>query len=348
MKRIFYFCVMKNFILAFLVANGIAIQAQKLSFSPLLNEKISIRAITLDQDKIWYSGTDSKIGFVSLKDSTQNKQVLVSDKKLQFRTIAADKKSVFAINIESPAYFFKINKNDLSYTIVHTDSDNKAFYDALYYDDSDFYVFSDPEPNKKLKWGYFNNDKEIKINYFTKTIILNEGEAAFAASNSNIASSKDYVWLVTGGMSSKIYRYSKFTRIVKAIETPFVHGKASQGMYSIDFYNNNFGIAVGGDYTDQKANINNIATTNDGGETWQIQASGNNAGYMTCVKIRPKSKGKEMIAIGDQHISYSKDFGKTWMKISDEKNLYTCLWVDRDRLVFAGKDRILKAHFTEQ
>ncbi|WP_435522346.1 hypothetical protein [Chryseobacterium indoltheticum] len=35
-------------------------------------------------------------------------------------------------------------------------------------------------------------------------------------------------------------------------------------MYSIDFANQNFGVAVGGDYTKQEANVNNIATTNDG------------------------------------------------------------------------------------
>jgi photosystem II stability/assembly factor-like uncharacterized protein len=111
-------------------------------------------------------------------------------------------------------------------------------------------------------------------------------------------------------------------------------------MYSIDFSDDKFGIAVGGDYTKQEANINNIATTNDGGETWQIQASGKNAGYMTCVKIKPGSKGKEIIAIGDKHISYSSDFGKTWKKIADENGFYVCKWVDKNTVVLAGKDKI--------
>ncbi len=112
-------------------------------------------------------------------------------------------------------------------------------------------------------------------------------------------------------------------------------------MYSIDFYNNQFGVAVGGDYTKQDANIDNIATTYDGGKTWQIQASGQNAGYTTCVKIKPGSKGKEMIALGDRHISYSSDFGKTWKKISDEKGLFVGQWVDGNRVVAAGNNRIV-------
>jgi hypothetical protein len=84
-------------------------------------------------------------------------------------------------------------------------------------------------------------------------------------------------------------------RKIEIFNTPFIQGESSQGMYSIDFYDDQFGIAVGGDYTKQDANINNIATTNDGGETWQIQASGQNAGYTTCVKIKPGSKGRRSL-----------------------------------------------------
>ena len=131
----------------------------------------------------------------------------------------------------------------------------------------------------------------------------------------------------------------------EVFETPFTQGASSQGIYSIDFYDENFGIAVGGDYTKQSDNINNIATTNDGGKTWKIQASGQNAGYMTCVKFRPKTKGQEIVAVGDQHISFSEDFGKTWTKISDEKNLYTCDWLDENTLVLAGKDKIIGLSF---
>ncbi len=125
-------------------------------------------------------------------------------------------------------------------------------------------------------------------------------------------------------------------------DTPIVQGSSSKGIYSIDFYDENFGIAVGGDYTLQNENINTIATTKDGGKTWQIQASGNNAGYATCVRFRPNSKGKEIVAIGDQHISYSKDYGKTWTKISDEKNLYTFQWLNENTILLAGKNRIVK------
>ncbi|WP_449398677.1 WD40/YVTN/BNR-like repeat-containing protein [Chryseobacterium wanjuense] len=287
------------------------------SFETILTDKISIRALEIYDNKVWYSGTDSKFGFVDLKNPKNQKLIRLSEKKLQFRTLAQDKNSFYAINIESPAEFFKIDKKSLTSEIVFTDTVKTAFYDALHFvNDQLAYTFSDADKNNQLKLAVFRNGK---WSMFKNDISLNEGEAAFAASNTNIASSKNYLWIATGGKASRILRMNLKDQKFEIFTTPFIQGESSQGMYSIDFSDDKFGIAVGGDYTKQDANINNIATTNDGGETWQIQASGKNAGYTTCVKIKPNSKGKEIISVGDQHISYSSDFGKTWKKISDEK-----------------------------
>ncbi|WP_312992506.1 WD40/YVTN/BNR-like repeat-containing protein [Chryseobacterium flavum] len=330
---------MKKIISIVLLSVGMNIFSQQVkSIETILNDKISIRALEVYDHKVWYSGTDSKFGFVDLKDPKKQKQIRLSEDKLQFRTLAQDKNAFYAINIESPARFFKIDKKDLRSQIVFTDTAKTAFYDALHFvNDRLAYTFSDADRDHLLKlavyrngkWGMFNND-----------LILNDGEAAFAASNTNICSAKNYVWIATGGKASRIVRLNTDNNKLEVFNTPFIQGESSQGIYSIDFSSDRFGIAAGGDYTRQDANINNIATTSDGGETWQIQASGQNAGYITCVKIKPGSKGKEIVAVGDRHISYSQDFGKTWKKISDEKGFFVCQWIDGNTIVVAGKDRI--------
>ncbi|KFC21340.1 WD40/YVTN/BNR-like repeat-containing protein [Epilithonimonas lactis] len=322
--------------------------SQKFKVDTLLTDKISIRAIQLWYGKVWYSGTDSKFGFVDLKDRSEKKQILLSDKKLQFRTLAQNKKNFYAINIESPAYFFQIDKKNLDYKVVFNDKDSTAFYDALKFTDNNFGIaFSDPTNNQRLNISQTRNGgaKWIHCNDCKDFPYLEKGEAAFAASNTNISSFGDAIWIATGGKKSRIYRMRNKDCNWEVFETPFTQGTSSQGIYSIDFYDENFGIAVGGDYTKQSDNINNIATTNDGGKTWKIQASGQNAGYMTCVKFRPKTKGKEIVAVGDQHISFSEDFGKTWTEISEEKNLYTCEWLDENTLILAGKDKIIRVNF---
>lgn len=203
-----------------------------------------------------------------------------------------------------------------------------------------FYTFSDPNPDLKLKFLEFNvlNDRFISRNY--GTVQLSEGEAAFAASNTNIASSKNYIWVATGGKKSRILRQNLATKAIEVFETPFVQGTASQGIYSIDFFRDRFGIAAGGDYTKQNENVDNLAVTYDAGSTWQTVASGANPGYTTCVRIRPGSRGREILAVGDQHISYSQDFGKTWKVLSAEKGYYVAEWLGRKQVVLAGNGKI--------
>ena len=321
------------------------ISAQKVEIETLLKDKISIRALQIWDNKVWYSGTDSKFGYVSLKDSADKKQLILSDKKLQFRTLAQSQTHFHLINIESPAYEYLVNKRTLKFAVSFTDNKKTAFYDAYSIDKFGRGIaISDPNEkgnaNPLIQLKSVVNPSETVIPDFPKYF---PGEAHFAASNSNIAMSGNWVWIATGGSKARIFKFhwGKFHKW-KAYETPFIQGTSSQGIYSIDFYDKNFGIAVGGDYTKQAENINNIATTNDGGKTWQIQASGKNGGYKTCVKFRPKSKGKDIIAVGDQNIEFSQDYGKTWKTISEEKGLFVCEWIDENTLVFAGKDRIVK------
>lgn len=328
----------KFFAILFLGLNISLFSQQVKSFKTILNDKISIRALELHNGKVWYSGTDSKFGFVDLKNPENQKQIKLSEKKLQFRTLAQDKDAFYAINIESPAYFFKIDKQSLKHTVFYTDTAKTAFYDSFVIQSKNIgLAISDPTEQGFPNYFNFYNSKNHELlnipNY-------KKGEAHFAASNSNIAMYKGLVWIATGGTDSRIFKFSwNYPLYWEIFTTPFVKGE-SAGIYSIDFANEKFGIAVGGDYTKQNENVNNIATTNDGGETWQIQASGKNAGYTTCVKIKPKTKGKEIISVGDHHISYSSDYGKTWKKISDEKGFYVCKWVDENTVVLAGKDKI--------
>lgn len=319
---------------------------QKLTSETLLEENgLSIRAIQIWDSKVWYSGTHSKFGFVSLTDPKVRTQKELSSGDLQFRTLAHNKKYFYTISIESPGLGYQIDKKNLDSKIIFRDENSTAFYDALKFINQDYALaLSDPGENQKLNITITRNGGYTwsNCNQCADFPELAKGEAAFAASNSNIANYGKWVWIATGGVKSRIYRMKTKSCSWEVFETPFVQGTSSQGIYSLDFYDEHFGVAVGGDYKNQSANQNNIATTTDGGKTWQIQASGANAGYMTCVKFRPKSKGKDLIAVGDQHISFSSDYGKTWKKISDEKNLYVCEWLDENTLVFAGKNKILR------
>ncbi len=319
--------------------------AQKVEIQTLLKDNISIRALQIYDGKVWYAGTDSKFGYVSLKDSADRKQMILSNEKLEFRTLAQSKDLFYTINILSPAQVFQIDKKSLQSKVVRTDTKKSAFFDAFTFNKNDQGIaISDPEEDGTPNPIFFSEmDSYVRTQKLHELPKYLSGEAHFAASNTNIAMNGNKVWIATGGMKARIFKFSLNNPMKwQVFETAFIQGTSSQGIYSIDFFDKKFGIAVGGDYTKQAENINNIATTNDGGKTWQIQASGENGGYKTCVKFRPNSKGKEIIAVGDQNIEFSDDYGKTWTTISDEKGLYVCDWIDENTLVFAGKNRIIK------
>lgn len=152
----------------------------------------------MSNGKVWYSGTGSKFGFVSVNDTLDKKQIRLSDKNLQFRTLAQDKEYLYAINIESPANFFRIEKKSLKAENVFQDNVPTAFYDALHFTEGGTaYAFSDTDESLNLKLAQM--DKKGVWSIPDHKIQLNKGEAAFAASNTNIASSKNYLWIATGG-----------------------------------------------------------------------------------------------------------------------------------------------------
>jgi photosystem II stability/assembly factor-like uncharacterized protein len=110
----------------------------------------------------------------------------------------------------------------------------------------------------------------------------------------------------------------------------------------MDFYNKKIGMIAGGDYTKPNERDNNLIHTKNGGKTWEAIITSSNPGYITCVQYRPNGKGKEVIAVGDHHISYSKDAGMSWEKISEEKGIYIAKWINRNLLVIAGKNKIIR------
>ena len=126
---------MKRIILAFCLLAHAFIMAQSLEFSALAdNYNMSVRAIQIWQNKVYYAATDSKFGYIHLNEPTIRKQMKLSDANLQFRTLAQTKDLFYTVNIESPAIFYKITKSTFTAEEVFTDTIKTAFYDAFIFD----------------------------------------------------------------------------------------------------------------------------------------------------------------------------------------------------------------------
>jgi photosystem II stability/assembly factor-like uncharacterized protein len=127
-------------------------------------------------------------------------------------------------------------------------------------------------------------------------------------------------------------------------KTPIISEKPTQGIYSMDFFDENMGFAIGGDYTQPESNNANKIKTVDGGKTWQLIADGQEPGYKSCVQFVPNSDGDALVAIGFTGISYSSDGGENWRSLSEEP-FFTLRFLNDSTAFAAGSKRIARLDF---
>ena len=174
---------------------------------------------------------------------------------------------------------------------------------------------------------------------------VTDGEAAFAASNTNICIKGNKTWIVSGGKKSRVF-YSPDKGISWAVfETPIVQGQAMTGIFTVDFYDDKIGVIAGGNYEAQNQNFQNKAITFDGGKTWKLLAENTGFGYASCIQFVPNSGGRQLVTVGTSGLYYSADSGNNWKQLLEDKTLYTIRFLDKTIAVAAGKDKIIKIEF---
>ena len=313
-------------------------------FSKLIIESViedsllNIRAIELNKQTL---KAVSSIGDVYTYD-TETRQITVervSADTLNFRASAIVEDSYFTLSIGSPAYLFK------DQDLVYQESHPAAFYDALHFWNSkEGIAIGDPTDGCMSITITRDGGQSWHKTPCEQLPPALEGEAAFAASDTNIAIVGDQTWVATGGRSSRVLYSSDKGMTWGVFETPIIQGLETTGMYSIDFYDAQNGFAIGGDYTNPKNQQSNKIRTTDGGTTWQVVAQDENPGYRSCVQYVPNSNAKGLVAVGFEGVDYSQDGGATWKQLSDE-GFYSLRFLNDSVAFAAGKGKISKLIF---
>ena len=315
----------------------------------ILNEKISIRAILTDENYLWFAGNDGNYGKVNLKTNEVSKYKIQADTIVnELRSIAQTKDYIFVLPVANPAHIYKISKKDNSQQIVYTEINEKVFYDSMQFKD-ELNGMAMGDPTEDCLSVIITNDggnswRKVSCNNLPKVA---EGEAAFAASNSNLMLKKTKSFIVSGGKKSRVFVSDDFGKNWQVYETPIVQGEAMTGIFSADFYNDKIGFITGGNYEKPNDNLKNKAITFDGGKTWKLVADGQGFGYGSCVQFIPNNEGKAIVSVGVNGIQYSNDFGNSWIQLHEDKDLYTIRFLDAKTAFAAGRNKIIKLLFLE-
>jgi photosystem II stability/assembly factor-like uncharacterized protein len=317
------------------------------SIDTLFKDKISIRAIEIDKNKVWYAADNNRFGYFDLITNKRVERTIILDSlKLEFRSIAQTKSDIYILSVGNPALLYKINKKDLSYKLVYRENHEKVFYDAIHFiDNKKGIAIGDPTEDTfsiitTVDGGATWN--KIPSNNLPKLVL---GEAAFAASNTNICVKGNRIFLVSGGIKSRVFVSDDFCKTWQVHETPIIQGQSMTGIFSADFLNEKTGIIVGGNYETQSDNNANKAITFDGGQTWKLVGINQGFGYASCVQFVPNTNGKNILSVGTTGIYNSINQGENWNKLSDDKDLFTLRFQDSNTAFLAGKNKLVRMKF---
>jgi len=328
-------------------------------YTVLEDSSLSIRALEIGEEYLFY-GSKDHIGKFALDDQLEVnldqfkidngkeyfKYVLTEeDTPLHFRAIAEINGDFLAVSIGNPAKVYRLTRKGKNPQLVYEERHESVFYDAMkFWNSKEGIAIGDPTDGCMsiiITRDGGSNWTKVRCSDLPQA---QEGEAAFAASDTNIAIVGDHTWVATGGMASRILYSPDKGQSWDLYNTPVIQGQPTTGLYSIDFYNEEVGYGIGGDYTKADNNAANKIQTLDGGKTWNLIANAQIPGYRSCVQYIPDSEGRELVAVGIKGIDYSNDSGQSWTHLSDE-GFYTIRFVNDTIAYAAGSGRISQLRF---
>lgn len=314
----------------------------KISLEKFKIDSSSIRAIEIINDStVIYAGSKGDIGIITGSKIKMIASKIVTDTIVpHFRSLDYTKQAVYALSVGNPALLYQYKNNKLE--LVYKEWHEKVFYDAMqFFDELNGIAMGDPTDNCLSilitrdggnSWGKLDCETLPKIE---------EGEAAFAASNTNIAIVGENAWIVTGGGKARVFHTPDMGLTWKVYNTPIVQGENTTGIYSVAFYDKNHGIICGGNYLDKFGDSANIAITKNGGDSWEVVDSNEGPNYVSCVQYVPNTGGKEVFAVSTNGIFYSNNSGENWKKVNDE-GFYSIRIANKNNAWLSGNEVIAK------
>lgn len=305
------------------------------------DDSISVRALELSKDGFVFSGNRNLFGSYDAKSDQADyaRFKLPTEKNHEFRGVASTSRGIYAVAAARPGVVINLPALNGTPKQVYFEDTEGVFYDAMrFWNDQEGIALGDAM-NGCMSIIITRDGGQSWQKLSCDILPKSDGEeGAFAASNGNIEVNGDQVWCATG---KRILYSPDKGKTWTSLSTPIIQGEGPQGMYAIDFYDDQRGVAIGGDYTKPDSNKDNLIATNDGGKTWTVLSDETSPGYRSSIQYIPGTDAKGMLAVGFKGIDLSLDGGLTWKHLSDE-SYYTVRFADNKSGYLAGRGQIAK------
>ena len=280
----------------------------------------------------WASGAGGTVLRTVDGGETWTKLTVPESAELDFRDIQAfDRNTAFVLSIGQgdKSRIYKTSDGGKSWQLQFTNRDPKAFYDCFaFWDSKHGIALSDSVDGKFPLISTSDGATWVPVNARTMPAAL-PGEGAFAASGTCIVTyGKNDVWFGTGIPAARVFHSHDRGANWTVAETPILHGTASQGIFSLFFWSEKDGVAVGGDYQNPTNADKNAAFTHDGGKSWSLSSSfprgyRSGVGQGMLAGAMP-IQGQVLVTVGTSGTDYSLDWGRDWVaQIKDVPGMRT-------------------------
>jgi photosystem II stability/assembly factor-like uncharacterized protein len=269
---------------------------------------------------IWASGTEGTVLCSLDSGKTWMSFQVPNCQDIDFRDIEGfDENQAAVMSSGNGVRMYFTENGGQDWALSYEDTNRLVFFDGMDFNGEYGIAYGDPQNGKLSMLQSKDRGRSWEILNTDLMPATLEGEAGFAASGTGIVIGKASVWIATGGGSEARVFQSSAEHSWKAINTPMASGEAT-GIFSIAFFDDQFGAVVGGNYIDSTRAEANAAYTTGGGQNW-IKSASLPLGYRSCVTFNPSGVA---IATGRTGTDYSIDYGKNWNSLSSQ-GYFSCI-----------------------
>lgn len=236
---------------------------------------------------------------------------------LQFRDIEAfdaENAVILSIGPGTDSRVYATADGGQTWTLAFVNQDPNAFYDCIaFFDDKRGLGLSDPVDGRFRIIATADGGRSWHVVAADMPAAL-PGEFAFAASGQCLVTDHGHrAWFGTGGdVVARVFRSDDRGRSWQVSPTP-VRSGPSAGIFALAFRGQQHGLAVGGDFLSPAASPNMLASTGDGGASWQLVASAPNQYRSGAAWVT----GSDAVVVGPTGSDASFDGGETWHRFDN-------------------------------
>jgi photosystem II stability/assembly factor-like uncharacterized protein len=310
-----------------------------------------LQAISVVSPRIvWASGLGGTYVVTTDGGETWRAGVVPGAEALQFRDVEAVNARVaylLAAGTGTDSRIYKTEDGGETWSLQFTNQDPAAFYDCFaFWSPKRGVVFSDAVSGRFPVLR--TTDGETWQDIGDRLPAAQAGEAAFAASGTCVtAQGGQRAWIITAGAPEvRVFYTTDGGDAWEDAATPIVQGPASAGGATIDFRDPHHGILAGGDLNDNTVPTNNVAVSDDGGQSWELATPTPWPGAAYGLSYVRGLGQRTVVATGPGGAAWSPDEGGSWNLLPGVENYWAVAFASPQAGWLVGTEgRILKISF---